>query len=210
MNFTDYLETVEPSDFYFVDGGRELLQGSSGDDCVLLTADFASQVNLQVGDILPVMMVSYAELHVLNVRVVGLVKGLPGLAGADAFIERRTISTIPIENLTGIFTNNGALIDVADGMDPSEVADYATRLLEGASLTSTPTLLQDRLDMLDKDPTYASLADFLRMEYALSIVIMTIGVGLLIFVSVHDRENELACIMARGSSGGQVRKILMG
>jgi ABC-type lipoprotein release transport system permease subunit len=27
---------------------------------------------------------------------------------------------------------------------------------------------------------------------------------------VYDREKELACIMARGSSGGQLRKILMG
>jgi ABC-type antimicrobial peptide transport system permease subunit len=210
MNFTDYLETVNPSDFYFVDGGRELLQQSSDDGIVLLTKHFADQVNLQVGDVLPVMMESYATHNVLRVTVVGLVKGLPGLPGDDAFMDRRAISTMPDENLTGVFSNNGALIDVADGTDPRDVAFTAARLLEREDLTSTSAILQDRLGALDRDPTFASLADFLRMEYALSIVIMTIGVGLLIFVSVHDRENELACIMARGSSGGQVRKILMG
>jgi ABC-type lipoprotein release transport system permease subunit len=210
MNFTDYLETVKPGDFYFVGGGSELLQESSGDGSVLLTRDFADQTNLQVGDVLPVMMVSYAKHNLLSVTVAGLVRGLPGLPGVDAFMDRRTISTIPAENLTGIFSNNGVLIDVADGTDPHEVADTATSLLESANLSSTSTMLEDRLDALNKDPAFASLADFLYMEYALSIVIMTIGVGLLIFVSVHDRENELACIMARGSSGGQVRKILMG
>jgi len=102
------------------------------------------------------------------------------------------------------------LIDVMDGTDPHEVAGTASGQLEREDLTCTSVMLEDRLESLDKDPKFASLADFLNMEYALSLVIMTVGVGLLIFVSVNDRENELACIMARGSSGGQVRKILMG
>jgi putative ABC transport system permease protein len=105
---------------------------------------------------------------------------------------------------------DGAFIDVADGTDPHGVADDAERLYEGANLTCTSVILQDRLDALENDPSYASLVGFLYMEYVLSVAIMTIGVGLLIFVSVNDRERELASIMARGSSGGQVRKILMG
>jgi ABC-type lipoprotein release transport system permease subunit len=51
---------------------------------------------------------------------------------------------------------------------------------------------------------------FLYMEYALSIAIMFVGVSLLIFVSVGDREREFACIIARGSSSSQMRRILMG
>lgn len=101
-------------------------------------------------------------------------------------------------------------VDVADGDDPDEVAFAAKTILEEENLAATTTILQERLNALSKDPTFFSFTDFLRMEYALSIVIMAIGVGLLIFVSVHDLENELACIMARGSSGGQLRKILMG
>jgi len=139
-----------------------------------------------------------------------LVKGLPGFPDMKAFIDRKTIAAIPSENLTGVFTNNGALMDVSDGADPQEVAAAGIELLERSNLTSSSTILEVKLDQLDRDPAYVSLADFLYMEFALSILIMTIGVGLLIFVSVHDRENELACIMARGSSGGQVRRILMG
>ena len=210
MNFTDYFETVKPSNFYFVSGGSEILEESGGNNSMLLSKEVADSLGLQVGDELNVVMMSYAKYNLVRVTVVGFVKGLPGLPGIDAFIDRSAISTISYNNLTGIITSNGALIDVADGEDPLEVAFNAKTLLEDANLAITTTILQERLDALSRDPTFFSFTDFLRMEYVLSIVIMAIGVGLLIFVSVHDRENELACIMARGSSGGQLRKILMG
>jgi ABC-type lipoprotein release transport system permease subunit len=210
LNSTDYLETVKPSDFYFIDGGNELLKGLSSDGTVLLSKDFADQIGLQVGRILPVVVQSYSRYNRIDVTVTGLVKGLPGFSGVDAFIDRHTLSVVSEENLTGVYYNNGAFIAVVGGANPHEVADAAVELYERANLTCSSTILQDRLDALNRDPTFASLADFLYMEYALSIVIMTIGVGLLIFVAVHDREKELACIMARGASGGQVRKILMG
>jgi len=59
-------------------------------------------------------------------------------------------------------------------------------------------------------PEFRTLRDFLYMEYALSIVMLTCGVGLVLFVTVWDRRNELACILARGSSPEQMRRILMG
>ncbi|MDH4123276.1 MAG: FtsX-like permease family protein [Thermoplasmata archaeon] len=210
MNFSDYFDTIKPSDFYFVGGGNEPLQESSGDNSMLLNNEVADSLGLAVGDELSVVMMSSTKYHLVRVTVVGMVKGLPGLPGVDAFIDRSTISNIPYENLTGILSSNGALIDVMDGTNPLEVAYTAARILESDNLASTSTILQERLDALSKDPAFFSFTDFLRMEYVLSIVIMAIGVGLLIFVSVHDRENELACIMARGSSGGQLRKILMG
>jgi len=218
MNSTDYSETVRPSDFYFVHGGNELLDELGNNGTVLLSKDFANQNDLLVGDVLPVLVQlstyyngswEYIDYR-FSVIVAGLVKGLPGFPDMNAYIDRRSLSFISDENLTGMGYGNGAFIDVEAGADPHEVADDAVELYESANLSCTPTILQDRLDELNKDPTFASLADFLYMEYALSIAIMTIGVGLLIFVAVHDRENELACIMARGSSGGQVRKILMG
>ncbi|MEM2839191.1 MAG: FtsX-like permease family protein [Thermoplasmata archaeon] len=210
MNFTDYFETVKPSNFYFVGVGSEILRESSGENSMLLSKDVADSFGLRVGDELNVVMMSYTKYNLVRVTIVGLVKGLPGFPGIDAFMDRSVISKIPYANFTGIITSNGALIDVADGEDPIEVAFAAKTILENENLAVTTTILQERLDALSKDPTFFSLTDFLRMEYVLSIVIMAIGVGLLIFVSVHDRENELACIMARGSSGGQLRKILMG
>ena len=218
INVTDYLETVRPSGFYFVDGGSEVLEELETNGTILLTESYARDYDLLVGDVLQtVASVAtyvngswYYDQYSFDVIIVGLVKGLPGFTNHNVFIERQSLSFIPDENLTVGGYQNGAFIDIEDGADPHDVAETAIDLYESANLSCIVTILEDRIDELYDDPTFASLAGFLYMEYALSIVIMTIGVGMLIFVAVHDREKELACIMARGSSGGQVRKILMG
>jgi ABC-type antimicrobial peptide transport system permease subunit len=176
----------------------------------MLSKDFADHMGVQVGNTVPMVVLTHAIFERWNVTVVGLMKGLPGLPDVDAIVDHRTLTFASDENLTGLYHNYGAFIDVAGGADPHKVADAAVGLSERMNLTCSSSILQNELDALDREPTFASLASFLYMEYALSIVIMTIGVGLLIFVSVYDRENELACIMARGASGGQLRKILMG
>lgn len=209
-NSTGYLETVKPSEYYFAGEGSRLLEGLGSEGTVLISTDFADRTGLLVGDTLPMVVESYAVYNRLSVTVTGLFRGLPGLPGVEAFIDHNSLSMISEENLTGVYSNNCAFIDVAEGTPPADVAEEAVRLYERQNLTCSSTILQNRLDALNSDPTFTSLAGFLYVEYALSIVIMTIGVGLLIFVAVNDREKELACIMARGSSGGQVRKILMG
>ncbi len=210
MNTTGYLETVRPSDFYFIGGGSQQLEELSNDGNVLLSEDFADRTGAKVGDTIPMVVLSHEIFSRSNVTVIGLMKGLPGLSGVDAIIDHSTLTFAPGENLTGLYYNYGAFIDVKAGRDPHKVAAAAVHLSERMNLTCSSTILQDELDALNREPTFASLANFLYMEYALSIVIMTIGVGLLIFVAVYDREKELACIMARGASGGQLRKILMG
>ena len=218
FNATDYRETAKPSGFYFIDGGSEMLEDLETNGTVLLTKGYARDNDLLVGDVLPARISLstyhngswYYDEYRFNVMVVGLVKGLPGFTNHNVFIDRRSLSFIPEENLTAGAYYSGAFIDVEDGADPHGVANSAVALFQSANLSASATILEDRLAELYDDPTFASLAGFLYMEYALSIAIMTIGVGLLIFVAVHDREKELACIMARGSSGAQVRKILMG
>ncbi len=210
MNSTGYLETVNPGDFYFVSGGSRSMEELSGGSAILISRDFSDQTGIQVGDRMSVVVESYSSFNRVYLTVAGLVKGLPGLPGVDAVIDRSALSGIPAQNLSGVYDGNGAFVDVTPGTDPHQVAEEATALYASLNLTSTSMILQDRLDALNKDPTYVSLAVFLYMEDALSVVIMTIGVGLLIFVAVHDREMELACIMARGASGGQIRRILMG
>lgn len=210
MNTTGYLETVRPSDFYFIGGGSEQLEELSNRGNVLLSKDFADRTGTRVGDTIPMVVLSHAIFIRSNVTVIGLMKGMPGLSDVDAIMDPSTLTFASDENLTGLFYDYGAFVNVATGMDSHKVAEAAVGFSERMNLTCSSTILQDRLDALSREPTFASLANFLYMEYALSIVIMTIGVGLLIFVSVYDRENELACILARGASGGQLRKILMG
>ncbi|MBU0624239.1 MAG: ABC transporter permease [Candidatus Thermoplasmatota archaeon] len=169
MNATGYLETVKPSDFYFIGGGSEQLRETGSRGNVLLSKDFADHTGAQVGDTVPMVVLTHAIFSRLDVTVVGLMKGLPGLYGVDAIIDPSTLTFAPDENLTGLYYDYGAFVDVAAGTDPHKVAAAAVSLSERMDLTCSSTILQDKLDALNREPTFASLTDFFFMEYALSI-----------------------------------------
>ena len=115
------------------------------------------------------------------------------------------------EDLAGYSYTAGVFLDLESGADSQEVVSDAQDLFSAAGFSYVDTLvLEEEFAALENNPTFEAISGFFYMEYALSVAIMTVGVGMLIFVSVTDREQELACIMARGCSGSQMRKILMG
>ena len=213
-----YAETVKPSDFYFVHSDSDMLGRLEENGTVILTKSFADSYFLLVGDTLRV----HAEYTTYNngtpttttwrfsVLVVGMVKALPGLAYSSLFIGIHSLDFIPEQNLTQQISSAGAFIDVRGDADAGTVADSAKIIFDEAGFYANAYTMEGEIAALERDPAFGALADFLYLEYAMSIVIMSVGVGLIIFVAVTDREQELACIMARGSSGSQMRKILMG
>lgn len=213
-----YAETVRPSDFYFVHSDSDMLDRLEQNGTVILTKDFADSNYLIVGDSLPVRFevttysngTSMTTTWRFSVLVVGIVKALPGLTSSSIFIGVHSLDFIPEQNLTQQVSSVGAFIDISGDTDAKVVANSAKSIFDEAGLTANAYTMEDEIAALERDPAFGALADFLYLEYAMSIVIMSVGVGLIIFVAVTDREQELACIMARGSSGSQMRKILMG
>jgi len=213
-----YLETVDPSDFYFDGSSRDILDLNTN-GTVLVSSSWARDYSVVVGDSLFASFYvnvysngsSYSKEWRFPLLVVGTVRALPGFSGTQMFVDRDTLSFIPDSNFTQASSTVGSFIDLSDGADPAIVSGAAAEEFAAAGLSSPSVeIMEDRLEGLEDDPFFGPLADFLYMEYALSIVIMSVGVGLIIFVAVSDRQVELACIMARGSSGSQMRKILMG
>lgn len=219
LNSSAYQKTVHPSDFYFVHSGRGMLNDLEENGSVILETNLAEGMSLLVGDPLWVTLnVGYTQngsyfqttdYHfVLN--VIGMIKGLPGLGGISAVIDIGTLKWIPEQNIEKSFQTAGAFIDVSKDSAPQTVASAAEAIFTGANMTPYVRIMEEQLATLQDDLAFRSLSDYLYMEYAMSIIIMSVGVGLIIFVAVADREQELACIMARGSSGSQMRRILMG
>jgi putative ABC transport system permease protein len=213
-----YAETVRPSDFYFVHSDSDMLERLEENGTVILTKNFADSNYMIVGDSLSAHVVistftngtQTIDTWSFRVLVVGIVKALPGLSSSSIFIGIHSLDFIPEQNLTQQFFSAGAFIDIGGGADAKVVASSAKSIFDEAGLTANAYIMEDEIAALERDPAFGALADFLYLEYAMSIIIMSVGVGLIIFVAVTDREQELACIMARGSSGSQMRKILMG
>lgn len=218
LNASEYLDSVDPSNAYFIGHGHGVMDDLEENGTCLLSEEYAKHRAIIEGDVLSFTLQLYRDqngtygydFYTVRVSVIGFVKALPGLDNGEMFIDSGTLDFIPFRNLTAQGTTWGAFIKTSEGADPRDVADRATSVLAAEGVHANAEVLQDRLDELETDPTFGALADFLYMEYALAIVIMSVGVGLIVFVAVNDREHELACIMARGSSSSQMRKILMG
>lgn len=216
----DYASTVRPSGFYFIDGGSEKLDELDTNGTALLSNSLRDQFDLVEGDILGVQVYwgyytngSYYQYQAdFQIMVVGFVKSLPGFSdyGGSVFMDTSSLSFIPEDELSRAEVSTGAFLDVQKGGDQEQVGKDAVEIFSDVKLNADYRTMDGELAQLEEDPFYGAMSDFLYMEYILSAAIMTVGVGLLIFVAVSDREKELACIMARGSSGNQVRKILMG
>lgn len=141
-----------------------------------------------------------------EVEVVGVFRDLPGL-DHSIIIDERTLSMVPPSEL---LPSTGAFVDVETGRDETVAAREIEILFEEAGLRTEVVVLEERLDALKKDPKYGALRGFLYTEYALTLVMMSVGVGFIVLVTVSERDREMACMMARGSSRSQVRRIIIG
>ena len=217
LNSSRYMDTVSPGDFYFIGHSKRVLEDLEKNGTCLLSKAQADEHDILEGDVLVVKIAwvsqegAYRFTRIqLDLRVIGIVKALPGLTDSSIFIDSRTVSSVPFGNMSASQGLLGVFLKVSDNSDPRQVANAAQSVYASQNVNTTAVVFQERLDSLGNDPTYRAISDFLYTQYALALIIMSVGVGLIIFVAVSDREHELACIMARGSSRSQMRRMLMG
>ena len=208
VDVVKYAEVIDPDDFWFVGSDSSALLNLQTNGTVILYEWLADEKGLVVGDVLTVYLSEYGGPTGFPLEVVGIVKNLPGLDhGLGYIVDKDTFSFAP---LRVIGRNAGALVNFEKGANHTVVASEVTAVFQSAGYASESRFLSDELETLEKDPKFRSAVDFLYMEYALAFIIMSAGIGLVVFVTVSEREHELACIMARGASSRQMRRILMG
>jgi hypothetical protein len=188
----------------------ELLQKNG---TVLVREEYAELTSVNVGNGILVDLRYYEGINEtripLQLDVVGTFDALPGFPSTVYYVlNRSTLGFLPDYLMQPYF---GMFIDLAEGSDQRSIANATWDLFHEAGIVlGDLVLLDDQIDALHRDPKFGSLRSFLYNEYGLSLVMMTVGVGLVVFVSFSDRQRELASIMARGASVSQMRKILMG
>ncbi|HEX7391476.1 MAG TPA: FtsX-like permease family protein [Thermoplasmata archaeon] len=209
MNALEYKDVVNPGDGFFPgEGARVLEQLHQQNGTMLVHENYHEYQYLEVGDTLHASLERYdpPSTVTFDLTIIGFFTGTPGMY-ADFLIDKNTVAWLGDSLFQG---GAGAFVNVARGADHTEVGRAVQSVFQDADFSATIYVAEDLLNEMGDNPEFGPLRDFLYMEYALSFVIMTVGVGLIIFVTVWDRERELACIMARGASSSQMRKILMG
>ena len=218
INCSGYADMVKPSDSYFAGGGSGMLADLKTNGTALVTTQILATYYLEIGERLMFDFfyhhwdngVLTSVHHKFPLTILGAVRGLPGLSSTDLVVDEGSMDWLTDQDISGAPFLANSFIALSKGADPHAVAALAKSIFVHAGLEPRVSIAADGIAAIKQQRGFGAMQGFLYMEYVLSVAIMSVGVGLLVFVSVEDRERELACAMARGLSGSQMRRLLMG
>ncbi len=218
-----YFSVAQPAPFYFEDpstaSAAQQVLATKGE--VLITGRFANDAALQVGDSLFLSATVYSNLTQTTVTVTahvgGIVRFLPGTfngyfsgsmsAPDEVYASFATVTRLISALQSGPYVTSGDkfLASFLPGADWHAVK--ADVLALGALNVQ---VYQEQLAQLNANPFLGSYLGFIEMEIAFIVVILTAGLGLIIYAASLERTVEFAGITARGASGWQTAGLLVG
>ena len=223
FNSTRYRSHIEVDTNFFVEGNMDdavnsLTKGNS----VLVGESLAQIYSLKVGDILrienPYFPTGFGHgsqevnLKNENFKVAGVVRALPGLEipdeeefydwGGLVYMDFNAIST----DISIVDFGWSYLLDIKG--DSEIVEDQITS--DHPTKVSDIDNLQTELDKINNNPSSRSILYLMLVNIGFMIIIITVGLGLIMFISIGERRNEFATIMARGAEGKQMVVLILG
>lgn len=216
-----FFTVTNPEPWYFRSiGADEARQVLSTPGQVLVTEVYLQNAFLAVGDRLqfeaPVYNgTNYTGTVPLNTTIGGTVRGLPGTGYVSFGMPYAIYGSIatfgpllvpPPSNPPG-FPYGGERFLVALRPD----ADWRTAKADITALgASGVTVAAEQIEQLRSNPVFRAFFGFIELEMAFMIVILTAGLGVILYAATLERDVELAAIRARGASGWQTAGLLIG
>ena len=218
-----YFAVTRPESFYFLDPGADAaadILATNGS--VLVTQAYQNAAALEIGDRITLTATIYANSTPTSVSVPvvigGIVRMLPGtelsfygpFGGAPSAVYASNSTVKPILDAFAYgpgyyYGGDRYLVALAAGADWRVVKQSILGLR-----ASSVDVYQEDLEQLNSNPLMGSFLGFVKMEIAFIVVILTAGLGLIIYAASLERDVEFAGIMARGASGWQAAALLMG
>jgi ABC-type lipoprotein release transport system permease subunit len=220
----EYRDNIEVDNYYFIEGEPdEALKLLSSGHSILVGEDIAQIYSLDIGDTLRIedpffpsgIIVGVPDLDFRSkdFSVVGIVRALPGLEipleepdyygwGGQIYMDFSAIE----QNLSAVESGWRFLVNVKE--DPYEVETGIEERYETSSWKITN--LEEEIDEINNNLSSRSILYLMFVNIGFLIIIITVGLGLIMFISIGERKNEFATIMARGAEGKQMGIIIMG
>lgn len=216
-----FFTVTQPEAWYFdgisQDEAKEIL-GTPG--MVLVSKGYFQRAFLEVGDSLVIGTTMYNETSgsYEDVRVTfivgGVVRGLPGLD--------RWAYTVP-DSIYGSYASFDAFISIDDGQRDRFYAEnrYFIDLEGDADWDGVKAAIvglggrdiqgyEEAVEESMASPGAAGILSFVGMEIAFVVIILTAGLGLILYAATLERDVEFAAISARGSRASQTAGLLVG
>ncbi len=208
-----YYSCTKDNGFFTRKLGR-LLNELSTEKMGTLVLNTRRETEWEQGQLISLPIRSEGGAKTIKIRILGYFDHAPGLEGSlrrgrwdppillvrqdhmdeqIALLDSVTQFTILVKEERG--ANSSAIIDAIVGLYP-ELSEWNVR--------STRILLAER----EREPMLMAVFSFMELEFGFTLIMATFGLGLVMYLAATERENEVAGLMARGLSGGQVMKVL--
>jgi len=210
---TVYFAVAQPESWYFLNGDSESARNVlSTTGQVLISQAFFNQAFLEVGD--PIYLSetfinsnNTQQVIQVNVTVGGVVRYLPGTGfGSSSAIFGSFDTLAPLQGGPPYSHSDVYLVDLA----PSASWRSVKALITAEPNVAYVTVADEQIEALTSNPFARALYQFISMELVFIGIILTVGIGLILYAASLERDVEFAAIIARGSSGWQTAKLLVG
>jgi len=212
-----YFAVAQPESWYFPDqnpaNARDILTTRNR---ILVSQSYYDQAFVEVGDRIVLAATTYDEngnftgTVQANVTIGGIVRALPGMGFGYSTTVIASLDTLgPFLGPSLDPFNRPAdqyLVDLAPGADWHSVKP----LVIADPNVAYATVADEQVELLAASPFAKALYQFISMEIVFIGIILTAGVGLILYAASLERDVEFAAIIARGSSGWQTAKLLVG
>jgi putative ABC transport system permease protein len=234
-----YFAVAHPESYYLGDlNAEQVATILRTNRSVLITKGYATAWALRVGDRLSISTWFFSpdstqRLVVVNTTIAGIVRFLPGTGFSGSFIgvpmdrlvrDGALVHEEQYEGEAVVYGGYETLAPLWTTVSPSEQnnsqSHFLVALRPGAEwhpvkvaiegLGGYPVVLEEQLQVLRSSVLSNSYLGFIKLEIAFIIVVLTAGLGLIIYAASLERDVEFAAIIARGSSGWQTAGLLVG
>jgi len=192
---------------------------------VLISENMAEDYNLDVGDAFNITITSAMGKNIiLPVKVIGIVNFVPGCRDTYYWdFVRFNIAGIPIIQSYIILANiwylkNASvniqssifhsLVDLSDNANATAIKEELIN--EFGDAIYDIEILSEEINKVYSDPYTSSIISFLDVQYIFTVIIATIGIGLVMVMAVIERKREIGILIAKGISPRQLVGYLLG
>jgi ABC-type lipoprotein release transport system permease subunit len=219
IDVSTYKKVVKPDKYFFMgENPDSVLNKLKAENTVLIDSLLARYGDYSVGDRIQTSVAVFnpstneSDVKLLSLKIVGIIRLLPGVpedTGVWGEVYNLYVNIDTLKDSELIYTlSYRYLIDVKSDYDDNEVAKELEASFPSKNMYSE--VKQNQLNMILNDPMFATPMVFLNIEYAFIIMIISIGLGLLMYVASVDRMREIAGIIARGASKRQIKELYFG
>jgi putative ABC transport system permease protein len=212
-----YFAVTQPEPWYFESldsqGAKAVLKTEGQ---VLVSRSYLDANYLAVGDRIALDQTLFngtdSITRKINVTIGGVVKTLPGIVIGQYYVPAMIyVSNVTVRELFESPLDYEIPFDTTYLVDLKQGADWRAAKADVQALgASGIRVYQEELEQATSGPLFSSLFGFIYVEIAYIIVILTVGIGLIIYAATIERDVEFAAITARGSTGWQTAGLLVG